>query len=249
MFNAAPKKITSLHNPLIKHMVRLRESKKYREEKQATVVCSIKIFKELENIQCVFATDERWFNGITIPCYLVSEEVIKKISGLQHPEGIACEVTLPQSTPISIADQRVLALDHISDPGNMGTLIRSALAFGWDRIFLLPNCVDLFNDKVIRSSMGGCFRLPYSKGNLEDLVNMSHDSKAQLYIADLEGENFLKLPQSEKTILLMGNEAHGVSETSKLIGKKIHIPMPGPMESLNVAIAGGILLYFMGKRA
>ena len=150
--------IASLHNPFVKHLVKLREDKKYREEHRSVLISGSTLVREISATnppKHVFfdRSTESIENGIP-----VSHAVLKKITGLPSPEPIAAEFPLPHpSSLVGLAP--ILALDAIRDPGNLGTLIRTALALGWSGIYLLPTCVDFFHEKVIRASRGAAFRL------------------------------------------------------------------------------------------
>jgi TrmH family RNA methyltransferase len=135
---------------------------------------------------------------------------------------------------------KLIAFDGLQDPGNLGTLLRSALAFGFEGAILLNNCCDPFNDKALRAARGATFVLPLQKEGIEEM------SSYPLLIADLEGKEPRQLPPLQKFILVMGNEAHGPSKDLK--GTKITLPMHNNVESLNVAIAGSILMYLLTSK-
>ncbi len=170
---------------------------------------------------------------------IVTPEILKKISGTPSPEPIAAEVTLPENQKIS--GRLLLALDQISDPGNLGTLLRTAFAFGVQGVFLTDGCADPFNDKALRAAKGATFLLPLQHGNLEDLAKIA--KSRTVYIADLGGNELLK-PQTP-ALLILGNESHGPSPELLKLGEKVTIPMRPEIDSLNVAIAGSILLHQM----
>ncbi|NGX54883.1 MAG: 23S rRNA (adenosine(1067)-2'-O)-methyltransferase [Chlamydiae bacterium] len=236
--------IKSLQNPLVKHLIRLRKSRKYREENHSALLTERKIIQEVASStrpKTVLATHEE----LLIPAdhaYLVSEEILKKITALPAPEGVVAEFPLPKPASLK-GKQWILALDQLSDPGNLGTLLRTALALGWEGVFLLPTCVDPFNEKALRASRGTVFRLPMRQGTWEELQTLSQENQLSPYVADIEGEKIENSPQEKKVVLLLSNEAHGLSPEAKKWGKRVTIPMPGEMESLNVAVAGGILMH------
>lgn len=167
----------------------------------------------------------------------ISENVSKKLSSVKNEREVFVEVDLPQ-IPLPATCSRLLVLDGVSDPGNLGTLLRTCLALDWDGIYFLPGCCDPFNDKAIRASKGALFRLPYAQGTWKELENFPLEA----FSADLEGD----LPESivsGKMLLVLGNEGQGLSEESKRRCKKVTIPMKKEVESLNVAAAGAILMY------
>jgi RNA methyltransferase, TrmH family len=235
--------ITSLYHPLVKHLVKLRESRCYREEMGTLLITGTKLVREI----AAHTPPKRIFVQSTSPVeapetYIVTDAILKKITGLPSPEPIAAEFPLPHSH-LLMNQTPLLALDAIRDPGNLGTLLRTALALGWGGVFLLPTCVDLFHDKVIRSSRAAAYRLPWRIGNWEELTQLCNTNGLHAYIADVEGLPLSHVPASQRILLLLSNEAQGVGQKAEHLGQKITIPMSGEMESLNVAIAGGILMY------
>jgi len=177
-----------------------------------------------------------------LPHTLVSKSVMKKITALTSPEGIAAEFPLPHPSSLE-RKAPLLALERINDPGNMGTLIRTALALGWEGVFFLPGCVDPFHEKVIRSSRGALFHLPWKQGGWDELKKLNLIP----YTADIEGRSLSEVKPEKELLLLLSNEAQGISEEGKRFGQKITIPMSGKMESLNVAISGAIMMYVLGQ--
>jgi len=141
--------------------------------------------------------------------------------------------------------QRVLVLDGVADPGNLGTLLRTALALGWEGAYLLQNCCDPYNDKALRAAMGATFRLPLRMGTASTLQQLAEEEDWRCWVADLKGESPESVPTQQKIALILGSEAHGVSEACRRLGRAVAIPMPGSMESLNVSTAGAILLYLL----
>lgn len=237
--------ISSTHNPLVRHLVKLRENSHYREEQQRVLITGVKLVRELavtHTPKRLFMLDPSEFKIQGVEQYVVSEAVLKKITELPSPEPLVAEFPLP---PPSLLNNLypLLVLDRVRDPGNLGTLVRTALALGWAGLFCLPTCVDLFNEKVIRASRGGLFRLPWHIGTWEALMHIKEKNHLTLYIADVEGRPLSSVHGSNKTLLLLSNEAQGVRDELKTFGEKVTIPMEGEMESLNVATAGAILMY------
>ncbi len=240
MFKETPqKKILSQQNPIIKHLVKLRIDSGYRNEQKSVLVSGEKLVAELKSI----IPPLRIFTERPYPSdhILVSETVMKKITGLSSPEGIAAEFPLPHSA-LNL-EGPLLVLDRINDPGNMGTLLRTALALGWKGVFFLPGCVDPFHEKVIRSSRGALFRLPWKEGGWDELKKLNFSA----YTADIEGRPLDEIEPKKDLILILSNEAQGVSKEGAAFGERITIPMKGEMESLNVAVSGGIMMYKLGK--
>ncbi len=237
-------RIVSLQNPEVKRLVKLRENPDFREQERSVLITGFKLIGELTER---FTPKQIYAQSPykNLPTTLVSSEVMKKITALNSPEPIAAEFPLPPSSdlnPLSF----VLVLDRINDPGNMGTLIRTALALGWEGLFLLPGCVDPFHDKVVRASRAALFTLPWKKGSWEELLALK--SENSLFVADMEGTPLPELQSPKSAFLLLSNEARGASLKAKQQGQSVCIPIQNEMESLNVAIAGALLMYHLRKK-
>jgi len=233
------KKITSRKHPIVKELFSLCHSKKARYSAGKAIVLGEKILREIAphvHIHQILSTqpsDIRADEPLTVPI-----DLIKKITGLPHPEPILGVVSLPKFCDLK-SKTLILGLDGISDPGNMGTLLRSALAFGFEGAMLSPSCVDPFNDKALRAAKGATFLLPMQMAPLPDATQHA-------LIADLEGDAIESVSKDKPLMLVLGNEAHGVSQD--LTGTKVHLPMSGKIDSLNVAIAGSILMYKLWEK-
>lgn len=239
-----PQKILSLQHPFVKHWKKLCMEKAYRETESSILIFGKKMVKEAASLFSIKRLLIGPHNSSTISApemYILSEGIFKKISGMQNPELIAAEISLPTPTPLY--DKRyLLALDRIADPGNLGTLIRSAWAFGIEGVLLLAGCVDIFNDKALRAAKGASLRIPFQYIEESELSLYSHHNFT-IYVADIKGDNFERISYKTPLILLLGNEAQGISKGLHKIGKKITIPMKNSINSLNVSIAGSLLLY------
>ena len=173
----------------------------------------------------------------------LDHHLIKKLSQTKNNQSFIAICDLPEYKNINY-NNNILALDHISDPGNMGTLLRTAEWFGIQNIILSENCVDIFNPKVIRSAMGAHFYLDSILNcNLSnELINLNNNDYSILG-ADLNGYQISKIKIKKKWVLIVGNEANGLSNTIlNQINDFITISKHGNIESLNAAIAGSILL-------
>ncbi len=244
------KHITSLQHPLVKHLVKLRQNRSYRQEHSSVMIAGTKPVTEL--CQDAAAKTLLVMEGHDAPkaveaneCVFVSEAVMKKVTDMLHPEPLAAEIAIPAQHKLE-GIKRLLVLDAVADPGNMGTLLRSALALGWEAVFILDNSVDPFNDKALRAARGATFRLPYRIGDDDACRQVLTHNKLQACVADVSGEAPEALAKEEGIALVLGNEAHGPESNYGAECRRVSIPMPGPMESLNVAVAGGILLYILG---
>jgi RNA methyltransferase, TrmH family len=230
------KKITSLQHPLVKHWVQLRQNRDYREEKKEILVAGKKMAGELP-IHTLISVEP--LKTKAKEAYLVTEEILQKITGLRSTDGVAAALPLP--APMDLRSKSyLLILDEISDPGNLGTLIRTALGLGWDGVVLTPNTVDPFNDKALRASKGAIFHLPYMYASHEELAQFKH----HFFTADLKGASLEKAGFTPPLALILSNEGSGPGKWSKALSKKVTIPMQG-IESFNVATSGAILLYAM----
>lgn len=237
-----PNIIKSLQHPLVKHLVKLRTNKQYREEQGRLVISSETLVKEVSQRTPIHTllcnSDKMMYSGFTPDSvYHVSPEILKKISGLSTSADCIAEVDLPPPSDLTNCS-RLLVLDRLTDPGNVGTLARTALALGWDGLFLTDQTADPFNDKALRASRAALFNLPYASGSLNGLLD-----NFDLFIADTEGTPIQMVTPPPKLALVLSSEAHGPDEALAQLGQRITIPMKGEMESLNVAIAGGILAF------
>lgn len=180
---------------------------------------------------------------------LASAKDLSRLSSQKNPEGISSIFPFPEAPryyfgPAETPPQGpALLLHQVRDPGNLGTLIRTADWFGFKTIVCSTDCAELFNPKVIRSSMGSAFRLQIHY--YEDFNDFLSAQASQIWVADMDGNNPRKLELPQRPYILLGNEAKGIPEEIKNLDglESISIPQNGAAESLNVAIAGGILCY------
>jgi TrmH family RNA methyltransferase len=172
----------------------------------------------------------------------VSAEVLRHISATEGPQGIVAVFPTPQS-PLPEVLGRVLILDDIRDPGNLGTILRTAAAAGVDAALLSPGCVDAYNPKALRAGMGAHFRLAVSELPWTGIAATCEG--LNIYLADMEGDvTYDQADWSSPWALIVGSEAHGASPEAMLLSRKrVFIPMSADAESLNAAVAAGILLF------
>ena len=184
----------------------------------------------------------------------VKQNLLEKISDTVTSQGIVGVIKIKDFTQEFLFQRKpelLLALDSIKDPGNMGTLIRTADAFGVDGVILSKECVDLFNPKVVRSTIGSIFHLPILKDIvLQDFLSDLKKKNFRIFVTELkEGKKIDSLDCSGKICLVMGSEPEGVSkDLIQLADHLVKIPIQGKAESLNVAVACGILLYEMARK-
>jgi RNA methyltransferase, TrmH family len=186
------------------------------------------------------------------PVERVSEAELARLSATDTPQGILVVAHIPQrAMPAAIPEQAtVLVLDGVQDPGNLGTMLRTAEAFGLAMIAALPGTVDVWNPKVVRSAAGAAFRLPVVYIELDALMRWLRERDFTVMAADMAGEDIGDLVLPPRCALLVGNEGEGLRpETVAIVDRKVSIPMHGRAESLNVAVAAGICMYVMTRRA
>lgn len=233
--------ITNNDTKLIKSLL----IKKFRQKYNKFVVEGVKNINELlesnVKINKIFTTESLWADK-NVTEILISENELKKISQLVQPNTALALCEIPQEKAIHLSGL-ILALDDIRDPGNLGTIIRLADWFGIEQILCSKSCVDLYNPKVIQATMGSFTRVQINYVNLEEIIeNYSHPIVGTF----MDGENIYEFPTPENAMIVMGNEANGISdEITQLITNKVTIPRFSKhqkTESLNVAMATGIVL-------
>lgn len=241
--------ILSLQNPLVKHLHKLKNDKSYRLEQKSILIEGSALIEELipyVTFKNIFTIDKALIpkNIKSKSIYLTDFKILSKISSTVSPEGIIAEIEFQEKNDLHDKNY-LIALDGIQDPGNLGTLFRTALALGWEGLFLLEGCCDPYNDKALRSARGATFKIPFKFGTKKDLFNLINEESFTALAADIEGENPQKFINQEKIFLILGNEGRGLSPEIKENCQKITIPMKQDVESLNVSIAGGILMYVL----
>lgn len=184
------------------------------------------------------------------PVYLIGERVFARLTDVETPTGILAVFDLPERTPAEILARPgvVLLLAGVGDPGNAGTLLRSAEAFGAAGVLAGHGGVDLFGPKVVRAAMGSLFRLPVATVDPGELLSLAEGSGRPILAADLTGDDVRETTIPENAILAVGNERHGVRGWLPRWDRVVRIPQHGPTESLNAAVAGSILLYEWARR-
>lgn len=261
--------ITSRDNPKIKAVVRLLKSKKERDHQGLFVLEGKKIcleaFCEGVEILTVFMTGDfveqhreaaEKIAGCAKETFFISSELEGKLSQCKTPQGIFC-VCKKLDKPLTedtISNKRLFVmLCGLQDPGNLGTILRTADAFGVDGVIFADNCCDVYSPKVVRSTMGSLFRVPFM--TVEDSAAFLREQKGRVFSAaavverDALPVQKLSLPADKPCILCIGNEGNGLSAaTADACGQKITLPMQGHAESLNAAIAAGVLMWELQKR-
>jgi len=173
-----------------------------------------------------------------------SAKSLSQMCDSRNNQGIIALLSLPKQTQFKIVKSPILLLDNISDPGNMGTILRTAEWFGVKNILFSPKCVDPYNSKVIRSAMGAHFHLnQIVQDNLIHIIPQLKNEGFTIIGADMDGTQIFEFSPPKKWALVLGNEAHGLSPHIKsLLDKSVTISKSGNIESLNVAVASGVIL-------
>lgn len=258
--------LTSLQNEQVKYVVNLHK-RKFREETGEFLVEGWRFVEEAirrgAEITKVFVCPERrseaWprlaeaLAKKKISVTWVDEKVIRKMSDTENPQGILAVVTQPEWTWQDLQlhpDQVLLVLDGIQDPGNCGTILRTALAAGIQQVCLTEGTVDIYNPKVLRSTMGAIFSLKIVLHcQPEEIIDFCAEHELQVVTGDIEGENLYHANLSLPLALVVGNEGNGPSPIFRgSVVNRITIPMAHEVESLNVALATGIILYEVVRR-
>ncbi len=240
----------SLSKNEIKFLSSLQQ-KKYRDEEGLFIVEGPKMVAELLNqkkfeIERIYGVESWFAEQLTPPLHTqISQKELERISAHRHPNEVLATVKIPVKTELILTDSKfVLLLDGVSDPGNLGTILRTAEWFGLTDIIASKESAELFNPKVIQSSMGAIFRIAYHRTDLNSVCAELKSNGFQILLADMDGSAVESTTFAEKTTLIMGNESRGSHSIDKnLIDDKITIKSIGKTESLNVAIACGIILH------
>ncbi|MFW6257020.1 MAG: TrmH family RNA methyltransferase [Bacillota bacterium] len=257
--------ITSKRNSHIKRLRKLYRARKRRKEEKFILEGSRIIeqayqagasFSELF-LTPEFESDrlEDLLKNKSYDLKYVSPRILKEVTDTVSPQGVVAVVDKPHYEPEDIFQGQnnfVLTLDRIQDPGNMGTLIRTAAAVGVDGLIALKGCVDIYNLKVLRATMGALFSVPVlTRISREEFLDMFSSVPYDLVCTDAAGNDFYYEPEYEQPVnFVIGNEAQGISpELLARANYRVKIPLVGKMESLNAAVSGGIVLYdFLRKK-
>ena len=233
--------IESVNNPKIKEYSKL-QNKKYRDESGLFIVEGDHLVEEaLKKTQAVdiYSLDDSYTQ--------VSESVMRKLSSLSTPPNVLAICKKLEEGNIG---NKILILENLQDPGNLGTIIRSSVAFGVDTIILSKDCVDFYNVKVLRASEGMVFNTNILIRDLKKIIPELKNSGVKVYTTNVvNGTNVRDINIPEKYAIVMGNEGNGVTkEIASLCDEAIYIPMNEKCESLNVGIATSIILYEFSQK-
>ncbi len=238
-------KITSINNPKVTYWTKLK-MKKYRDEEHLFIVESENLVNEALKkgiVKEIITTEDKEYS---VDTYNVTKEIMAKISSLVTPSKVMAVCNFILSEDIK---GNILLLDHLQDPGNLGTIIRSAVAFDFQTIIVSEDTVDVYNDKVIRSSEGMIFSANFLKKNLVTFIPYLKSIGYKIYGTDvIKGKN-IKSVNEKKVAFVIGSEGKGVSsEVKGLCDDFIYIDMNKKCESLNAAVASSIIMYDIFSR-
>lgn len=250
--------ITSVHNPKIKRVCALQQKQKTRRSEGCFVVEGKKIIQEAPKdlideiyVSESFAKENKDYLDY-LPserCEKVSDKVLKHMSSFVTEQGI---IGVLHQRKLSFDQLRFdkqplfIVLENLQDPGNMGTIIRTADAINARGVILSTGCVDIYNPKVVRATMGSIFRVPiFVDMDIIKALKQLKENAITIYAAHLKGEQFYdELSYVESTCFLIGNEGNGLTnETAHCANQFVKIPILGQVESLNASIAAGVLMY------
>ena len=251
--------ITSKDNEIVKNIKKLKE-KKFRDEKNQFIVEGIKLvaeaIEENSNIDSVVVCEDCVNDGsidkkllyeiARFKCVYVTEKIFDTLTDVSNPQGILAVINRKNANAnIDYSQDFIVVLDGIQDPGNLGTILRTVDAAGLNQIILSKETADSFNPKVVRSTMGGIFRVNVIKSeNLVETLKEIQKHRFDIVVTSLDARNSVYDIDYNKKVIVIGNEANGVSkEVQDLADKKVKIPMIGKTESLNASVAAGIMIY------
>ena len=247
--------ITSARNPRVLAWRSLRD-KKGRAEQNAFLVEGTKMVQEALSsgfdVRAVLLREETvpsFDLPASVPVYQLPGHVFQSVCDTKTPQGVAAVLS---RRVLPLAGSRFLALDGIQDPGNMGTMIRTADAAGFEGLLLSPDCVDIFSPKVLRATMGSIFRMTFAfPDDLPSCLRELREKGFSVLSSQLDGEPFYDRENvSSSLVLIVGNEGNGISEPVKAEAThRLRLPMRGGAESLNAAVAAGIMMYDLMKNA
>lgn len=244
--------ITSVQNQQVKDWKKLHR-KKYRQETGTFLIEGYHLIEEAYETDQLIETliiEE----GKALPAWMdedyvvtVTSQVFREIAQTETPQGIAAVVKIQEVKQVH--DKYVLLLDAIQDPGNLGTIIRTADAAGFSKVVLGKGTVDRYNDKVIRASQGSIFHIRLEQADLTEEIPHLQAAGYSIWATTLaRAKNYAEVIPAEKTAIILGNEGSGVDDSLiELADELVKIPIYGKAESLNVSIAAGILMYHMRK--
>lgn len=249
--------ITSMSNPQVKKLLQLQKKSKARNEENVFLVEGLRMFAEVpeERVEKVYISESLYnkkkqeLKLERFSVEILTDSVFSHVSDTKTPQGILCVVKQKKydiEEFLNLENPHFMVLDNLQDPGNLGTIVRTAEGAGVNAIFLNKESVDIYNPKTIRSTMGSIYRMPviYVEDLLE-LLQIFRERGIKSYAAHLDGKNsYDKESYQSGTAILIGNEGNGLrEEVASAADVWVQIPMQGQVESLNAAIAASILMF------
>ena len=254
--------ITSTSNQQVKRLLQLQSKSKARNEENVFIVEGIRMYMEVpeKDVEKVYISESLYnrkkldLNLDRFEYEILSDTVFKHVSDTKTPQGILCvlrQKKYDKKTLLQKENPHFIVLDNLQDPGNLGTIIRTAEAAGVDAVFMSRDTVDIYNPKTIRSTMGSIYRMPFLY--IEDLCELLDEFRQKeiySYAAHLNGkQSYDKEDYQKGTAILIGNEGNGlrdvVTEKADIL---VQIPMHGQVESLNAAIAASVLMFEVSRQ-
>lgn len=245
--------LTSKNNPFVKETSSLKEKKGIRQT-GLFLVEGVKMVRECKKsgfeierlvVSESFSKSEAFEEFSFAETVCVSDDVFRCLSDEKTPQGILCRVKIPQNG-MEKPRGSCLLLDGVADPGNVGAIIRSANAAGYNEIYLTDDCAYPYSPKSVRASMSGVFFTKLYQGTREEILSAL--SGTAILVADMDGKNVFSFCPPKKFALVIGNEANGVSNfVQENATHTVKIPMSATQESLNAAVSAGILMYLLKK--
>lgn len=269
--------IESSANRQIKRIAKLQRNARFRRREKCFVAEGWKMAEEAVRcglVQCVYVSEDAWeewqeraIGGVTgggwlaagntvkeIPVEVVAPALFRELSEMVSPQGILVLVAMPEyeMEPMLAGESvSLLLLEDIRDPGNLGTMFRTAEGAGMSGVILSRGCVDLFNPKTVRSAMGALFRVPYEvSDDMAATIELLKQKEFTIYAAHPGGEgDYTSESYQGRTGILIGNEANGLSgPVSRRADRLVKIPMEGELESLNAAVSAALLMYEVRRK-
>lgn len=254
--------ITSTSNPQVKRLIQLQKKSKERNEGKVFVVEGLRMFDEVprERVEKVYISESLYnkkkqeLNLQNLEYEILSDSVFSHVSDTKTPQGILCVIRQERydvNALMQLTNPHFIVLDNLQDPGNLGTIVRTAEGAGVDAIFMSKDCVDIYNPKTIRSTMGSIYRMPHIY--IEDTLLLLEEFRkkgVKSYAAHLQGEHsYEDEDYNSGTAILIGNEGNGLrEEVAQKADIWVRIPMCGQVESLNAAIAASVLMFEVARQ-
>src|SRR6056297_387471 len=250
--------ITSIKNDKVKYLRKLYQ-KKYRKERKQFILEGLRLirgaYKSGADIASIYLTRD-YYNERKSESFLinneeklifVSDSLISEVADTENPQEVIAIVNEPQTSQEEVLSKDyILVIDQIQDPGNMGTMIRTAAAAGFQSVIISKGSVDVFNLKVLRSTVGAIYSIPFIKDvELKELQELLQSKEQKIYAADLNTDKYYNDIKYVKPLsLIIGNEGNGIRrQLIDIADVCVKIPLKGNIESLNAGVAGGIIMF------